>query len=192
MYPNCMPYHDPSSSGSPDILLTRLLYYTKQRSWKRQIIQSNIYRILPKVNQVIYTLDTICEPNIMTLAQAVLELFCSQGSIGLQWESRKNVEKGLLLCNDKSDGKEKSMCPLNFCIKFQDHIYNGSWPYARVTHPPTHAQTSPNQYAPEEIGGIKVTLLSDSVHCWIFFFTLPILNHSLMLETESVCMRGDQ
>ena len=30
-------------------------------------------RILPKVNQVIYTLDTICDPNIMTLAQAVLE-----------------------------------------------------------------------------------------------------------------------
>ena len=25
----------------------------------------------------------------------------------LQWESKKNVEKGLLLCNDKSDGKKK-------------------------------------------------------------------------------------
>ena len=56
--------------------------------------QSNIERILPKVNQVIYTLDTFCEPNIMTLAQAVLEIFCSQGSIGLQRESRKNIEKG--------------------------------------------------------------------------------------------------
>ena len=41
-----------------------------------------------------YTLDTICD--IMTLAQAVLEIFYSQGSIGLQWESRKKkkVEKG--------------------------------------------------------------------------------------------------
>ena len=29
-------------------------------------------------NQVIYTLDTICEHNSMTLAQAVLEIFCSQ------------------------------------------------------------------------------------------------------------------
>ena len=38
---------------------------------------------LPKVNQVIYTLDTICEPNIMILAQAVLQIFCWQGSIGL-------------------------------------------------------------------------------------------------------------
>ena len=35
-----------------------------------------------KVNQVIYTLDTICDPNIITLAQAVLEIFCSQASIG--------------------------------------------------------------------------------------------------------------
>ena len=39
---------------------------------------------LPKVYQVIYTLDTICDPNIKTLAQAVLEIFCSQASIGLQ------------------------------------------------------------------------------------------------------------
>ena len=46
-----------------------------------------------KVNQVIYTLDVICEPNIMTLAQAVLEIFCSQGSIGLQWECRKKKKK---------------------------------------------------------------------------------------------------
>ena len=29
----------------------------------------------------------------MILAQAVLEIFCSQGSIGLQWESQKNIEK---------------------------------------------------------------------------------------------------
>ena len=36
-----------------------------------------------EVNQVIYTLDTIYDPNIMTLAQAVLEEFCSQAYIGL-------------------------------------------------------------------------------------------------------------
>ena len=81
-------------SGSPDILFTRLLYCTKCQNRKSEIIQSNSLWILPKVNQVIYTLDTICEPNIMILAQAVLEIFCSQGSIGLQWESRKNVEEG--------------------------------------------------------------------------------------------------
>ena len=38
---------------------------------------------LPKVNQVIYTLDTIYDLNIMTLTQAVLEIFCSQADIGL-------------------------------------------------------------------------------------------------------------
>ena len=47
----------------------------------------NSVKYLPKVNQVSYTLDIICEPNITTLAQAVVKTFCSQGSIGLQWES---------------------------------------------------------------------------------------------------------
>ena len=54
------------------------------RKTKREIIQSWIYRILPKANPVIYTLDTICDPNSMTLAQAVLEIFCSQASIGFE------------------------------------------------------------------------------------------------------------
>ena len=54
----------------------------KCKSQKREIIQSNIYRILTNVNQVIYIMDTICEPDIMILAQAVLEIFCSQGCIG--------------------------------------------------------------------------------------------------------------
>ena len=82
-------YHDPSSNGSPDILFTRLLYYTKCQSRKRAIIQSNIHRILPKVYQVIYTLDTICEPNIMVLAQALLEIFCSQGPLFVECLSLK-------------------------------------------------------------------------------------------------------
>ena len=38
---------------------------------------------LPKVNQVTYTVDKICDPNIMTLAQAVYEILCSQASIDL-------------------------------------------------------------------------------------------------------------
>ena len=75
-------YHDPSLSGSWDILF-KSFHWVIMRKTKREIIQSWIYRILPKVNQVIYTLDTICDPNIMTLAQAVLEKFCSQASIGL-------------------------------------------------------------------------------------------------------------
>ena len=37
---------------------------------------------LSKVDQVIYTLDIIYDSNIMTQAQAVLEIFCSQTYIG--------------------------------------------------------------------------------------------------------------
>ena len=51
---------------------------------KRVINQSLIHRVLLKVKQVIYTLDTICDSNIMTLAQAVLEIFqdtISKGSL---------------------------------------------------------------------------------------------------------------
>ena len=64
-----------------DNLITMLLYYTKCQSWKKEIIQLNIFRILPTVNQVIYTLDTICVSNITILAQAVLQIFCRQGPL---------------------------------------------------------------------------------------------------------------
>ena len=53
------------------------------RKGKRGIIQSLIYKILQIVNQFIYTLDTIYDSNITTQAQAALEIFCSQASIGL-------------------------------------------------------------------------------------------------------------
>ena len=83
-------YHDPSASGSPDILFTKLFFHTNRQSLKRVMIQSNIYRILPKVNKVIYTLDTTCMPNIMTLAQAVLQIFCSQGPLWIKYLSLKS------------------------------------------------------------------------------------------------------
>ena len=62
-------------------------------SRKREIIHSNIYRILPKVNHVIYTLDTICMPNTMTLAQAVLQIFCAQGPL---WVKCLSLKRGLI------------------------------------------------------------------------------------------------
>ena len=93
MYPNCAWYHDTSSSGSPGILLTMLLYYTKCQSWKREIIQPNIDRILPKVNQVIYTLDTICMPNIMIHPQAVHQICCSQGPL---WVKCLRLERWII------------------------------------------------------------------------------------------------
>ena len=69
--------------GTGRVLGTSFLRYEWEKL-KREIIQSLIYRILPKVNQVIYTLDTIYDPNIMTLAKAVLYMFfCSQAYVGL-------------------------------------------------------------------------------------------------------------
>ena len=56
---------------------------------EKEIIQLNVYRILPKVNQVIDTLDTICMPTIMTLAQVVLQIFCLQGPVWLKCLSLK-------------------------------------------------------------------------------------------------------
>ena len=55
-------------------------------------MQPNIHRILPKVNQVIYTY-TICLPNIMILAQAVLEIFCSQGPL---WVKCISLKRGII------------------------------------------------------------------------------------------------
>ena len=43
-----------------------------------------VFENLTKVIQVIFTSDTICGPVIMTLTEAVLWIFCSQASIGLQ------------------------------------------------------------------------------------------------------------
>ena len=85
-------YHDTRSSGSPDILFTRLLYYTQ----KRGIIQSNIYRILPNFNQVINTLHTNCMPNIMILAQIVFQIFCSQCPL---WQKCLRLRRGIIQSN---------------------------------------------------------------------------------------------
>ena len=82
-------YRDPSSSSSPDILLTSCFTIQNALSLKREIIQPNIYRILPKLNQVIYTLDTICMPKIMIIAQAVLQVFCWQGPVWVKFLSMK-------------------------------------------------------------------------------------------------------
>ena len=64
-------------------------FTTRNASLKREIIQSNIYTILPKVNQVIYTLDTMCMPNFMILSQAVLQIFCWQGPLWVKCLSWK-------------------------------------------------------------------------------------------------------
>ena len=81
MYPNCMPDIMILAEADLQIFCSQGCFPHKTTNRKRGIIQSNIYRILLIVNQSIYTLDTICEPNIMTLAQALLQIFCSQGPL---------------------------------------------------------------------------------------------------------------
>ena len=68
-------YHDPSTSGSPDILLTRFHRFTIHKL-KKGIIQLNNHRILRKVNQVICIIYPNSMPDIMILAEAVLQILC--------------------------------------------------------------------------------------------------------------------
>ena len=80
-----------------------LLYYTQCKIRRREIIQSNTDRILPKVNQVIYTLDTIYEPNIMILAQGILEIFCLKCTL---WVKCLGLKRGIIQSKfDKILGK---------------------------------------------------------------------------------------
>ena len=89
-------FHYPISSGSPDILLTRLLYYTKCQSQKREIIQSNIYGILLKLNHVMYILDTICVPKIKIITEAVLQASCGQNPV---WVKFLRMKWGIIQSN---------------------------------------------------------------------------------------------
>ena len=57
----------------------------------------------------------------------MLEIFCSQGSIDLHWESRKTVGKGALLCNEKSDGKEKKIRVLLFFYTYSTYQISRSY-----------------------------------------------------------------
>ena len=68
-----MKHYDPQH-----ILAVKDNLETRCQGQKRGIIQSNIYKNSTKVDQVIYTLETIYEvvPNIMILAQMLLQIFC--------------------------------------------------------------------------------------------------------------------
>ena len=70
---------------SQDPLLVKCL------SLKRGISQS-ILTILFKVNQMIYIMYLNCMPDIMILAQVVLQIFCSQGCITTQNDKVRKVK----------------------------------------------------------------------------------------------------
>ena len=46
-----------------------------------------------KVDRVIYILDTICMPNIMILAQAIIQIFCSQCPL---WINFLSLKRGII------------------------------------------------------------------------------------------------
>ena len=58
--------------------------WVKCLSLKRGISQPNIHRILRKVNLVICIMYPNCMPNIIILAQAVHQIFMSQGCFTIQ------------------------------------------------------------------------------------------------------------
>ena len=68
-----------------------------------------------KIKQVIYTLNTICEPNIMVLAWAVLKIFCWHGSINLQCKIWK---RGIIQSNSY-----RNLPKVNLHILTLDTIY---------------------------------------------------------------------
>ena len=71
------------------IVMSQCRLTTKYQSQTKDIIQPNMYTILPNVNQVICTLDTNCMPNIIILAQVVLQLLQSQGPLWVKCLSLK-------------------------------------------------------------------------------------------------------
>ena len=81
MYPNCMSDIMILAQAVLQTFCSQGCFSTQNDSRKREIIQSNIYRILPNLNQVIYTLNIFCIPNIMSLAEAVLQIFCTKSPL---------------------------------------------------------------------------------------------------------------
>ena len=49
-----------------------------------------------KINQVIYSLDTIYEPNIVILAESVLQILCSHGPL---WAKCLSLKRGIIQSN---------------------------------------------------------------------------------------------
>ena len=129
MYPNCTPDIMILAQAVSRYFVDNIaLQYKMPKSEKGH--NSNTYRILPKVNQVIYTLDITCMSNIMILDQAVLQIFCWQGSLGYKL---KNVHNSATTNPTKKKMEVCLIFMLVLYIEFQDPTSNGSWPYAKVT-----------------------------------------------------------
>ena len=87
---------------------------------KRGIIQSNFDRIVWKVNQVIHIMYLNCMAYIKILAQALLQMFCSQGCFNTQNASQKreiiqsNIYRILLRVIRSSTPWTQSVCQISW------------------------------------------------------------------------------
>ena len=86
------------------VLCWQGLFGLNALSLKREIIQSNIHRILRKVNQVIYIVYLKCMIDVIILAKAVLQMFCWQDCFTI-----RNTKVG--------KGSEFSQIFIEFCQK---------------------------------------------------------------------------
>ena len=90
MYPNCMTDIMILAQVVPQIFVHKVAFSHKTtKTEKGDNSVKYLEKILPNVNQVIYTLNKICLLNIMTLAQAVLHIFCSQSPLWVKCLSPK-------------------------------------------------------------------------------------------------------
>ena len=71
-----------------------------------------LFENFAKMNWIIYTLDTICIPNIMTIAQAVLQIFSSQDCFTIQNAKVKNERYSVIYLQ-------------NFAKRYSCHIHLG-------------------------------------------------------------------
>ena len=83
MYLNCMPdIMILNSNGSPNIFVHKVALLKKMPMLEKRDNSVKYLQNLPKVNQVIYTLDTIYALNIMIRAQGFLRYFVHNFSMG--------------------------------------------------------------------------------------------------------------
>ena len=80
----CMPNIMIKAQGVLQIFCWQGPLWVKCLSLKRYVIQSSIHRTLWNVNQVIYIMFPNSMPDIVILAQAVLQMFCWQGCFTIQ------------------------------------------------------------------------------------------------------------
>ena len=107
MYPNCLPDIMILAQAVLQIFMSQDCFTLQSQIRTRDIIRPNIYRTLPNVNQVINILDANCTPNIMILAQAVIQIFWSQNPLSVK---RLSLKRGHDAVNYSKNFRSSTSC----------------------------------------------------------------------------------